>query len=65
MHLTRIKLGCIKAFFEYCQDCLPVKLKTIHVLNSVYFLDKILAIIKPFIKKELYELVNELQVNRD
>ncbi|KAK9754271.1 CRAL/TRIO domain [Popillia japonica] len=58
MHLTRIKLGCIKAFFEYCQDCLPVKLKTIHVLNSVYFLDKILAIIKPFIKKELYELIH-------
>ncbi|GJQ85955.1 hypothetical protein Trydic_g21803 [Trypoxylus dichotomus] len=58
MHLTRVRMGCVKIFFEYCQEALPVKLKTIHILNCVYFLDKVIAIAKPFMKKELFEKVH-------
>lgn len=65
MHLTRIKLSNLKAFFDYCQEGSPGKLKAVHVLNSVSFLDKILAILKPFIKKELYEMIHFHQPNMD
>ncbi|KRT80506.1 CRAL-TRIO domain containing protein [Oryctes borbonicus] len=60
MHLTRVKLGYVKIFFDYYQEALPVKLKAIHVLNSVYFLDKVMTIIKPFMKKQIYDLVRLL-----
>jgi len=55
MHLTRIKMSAIKKFCHYLQEGLPIKLKEIHVLNAAYFIDKVMAILKPFIKTELYE----------
>lgn len=57
MHLTRARMHLIKKFFHYTQEALPVKLKQIHVMNTVYFLDKIMAIIKPFLSKEVAKLV--------
>jgi len=65
MHLTKARLGLIKVFFQYLQEGLPVRLKTIHVLNSVYFLDKVMAIIKPFMKKEVMEQVHFHPSNMD
>ncbi|XP_017777262.1 PREDICTED: alpha-tocopherol transfer protein-like [Nicrophorus vespilloides] len=55
MHLTRIKLGALRKFCHYLQEGLPVKLKEIHVLNTAYFIDKLMAIIKPLMKKEILE----------
>lgn len=57
MHLTRIRMANIKSFLQFVQEAIPIKLKTIHVLNSVYFVDKILAILKPFMKMELLKMV--------
>lgn len=58
MHLTRVNLGSIKKFFTYLQDCVPGKLRAIHVVNSVYFIDKILTMIKPFVKAEILNCVS-------
>lgn len=57
MHLTRIRMGNLKNFMQFVQEAVPIQLKSIHVLNSVYFIDKILRIIKPFIKTDLLKLV--------
>lgn len=57
MHLTRIRMGNVKDFLQFVQEAVPIKLKAIHVLNSVYFIDKILGLVKPFMKKELFKLV--------
>lgn len=57
-HLTRLSISSIRWFFEYLQDGMPVRLKAIHVLNAVWFMDKIIALIRPFMKRELYEMVN-------
>lgn len=59
-HLTRLSINSIRMFFEYLQEGLPVRLKAIHVLNAVWFMDKFLALIRPFMKQELYEMVNWL-----
>lgn len=58
MHLTRVNLGSIKKFFAYLQEGVPGKLRAIHVLNVVYFFDKILAMIKPFMRAEILKCVS-------
>ncbi|KAK2576278.1 hypothetical protein KPH14_005644 [Odynerus spinipes] len=57
-HLTRVSINSIRKFFEYIQEGMPVRLKGIHVLNVVWFMDKVLAIIKPFMKSELLEMLH-------
>lgn len=57
MHLTRARIGLLKKFFHYVQEGLPIKLKAFHIVNCVTFIDKALAIVKPFIKKEVFEMV--------
>lgn len=59
LHLTRLRLGTLKKFFEYLQEGLPCQLKRIHVLNAVFFMDKVLSLLKPFMSKELLSLVNK------
>jgi len=52
-HLTRIRISAIKNFFHYVQDCIPIVLHEIHILNTVGFFDKVLALVKPFMKAEI------------
>ncbi|KAK0087290.1 hypothetical protein PV325_001327 [Microctonus aethiopoides] len=57
-HLTRLSVTSIRRFFEYIQEGLPVRLKGIHVLNAVWFINKILALIRPFVKRELFDMLH-------
>lgn len=57
-HLTRLSVKSIKRFVQYLQDGLPAKLKAIHILNVVPFFDKILSIMKPFMKADILNMVN-------
>lgn len=57
-HLTRVRIGGIKKFFHYLQDALPAKLCQIHVLNVVSFFDKILSLIRPFMRAEIFKVVS-------
>ncbi|XP_024870210.1 alpha-tocopherol transfer protein-like isoform X1 [Temnothorax curvispinosus] len=57
-HLTRLSINSIRKFFEYLQEGMPVRLKAMHVLNAVWFMDKVLALIRPFMKRELYEMLH-------
>lgn len=36
---------------------MPVRVKGIHYINSPTFIDKVMSLIKPFMKKELLEVV--------
>ncbi|XP_030757202.1 alpha-tocopherol transfer protein-like [Sitophilus oryzae] len=57
MHLTRLKLTAIKNYLQFLQEGIPLQLKVIHVLNAVYFFDKIMNIIKVFMKTELINMI--------
>lgn len=57
MHLTRLKIGTIQKLLKFLQESLPCQLKAIHVINANYLFDKIFFICKPFMKKELIEMV--------
>ncbi|XP_063980095.1 alpha-tocopherol transfer protein-like [Diachasmimorpha longicaudata] len=57
-HLTRLSITSIRRFFEYLQEGLPVRLKGIHVLNAVWFMDKVLGLVRPFMKRELFDMLH-------
>lgn len=65
MHLTRVNLSSIKKFFQYLQEAVPGKLRAIHVFNVVYFFDKILSLIKPFMKAEILNNLHLHSSNMD
>lgn len=56
-HLLRVNLSSIRKFFHYVQECVPGKLRAVHVFNVVPFMDKVLSLIKPFIKAEILQNV--------
>ncbi|KAF7287655.1 hypothetical protein GWI33_006000 [Rhynchophorus ferrugineus] len=65
MHLTRLKVSIVKKFFQYLQEALPTKLKEIHVLNTSYVFDKAMLIMKPFMSKELFDIIIKHPPNMD
>ncbi|KAL3270855.1 hypothetical protein HHI36_021373 [Cryptolaemus montrouzieri] len=58
LHLTKLRLAALKLLFFFLQEGLPVQIKAIHVFNSAYFVDKLIAIIKPLMKSDLYDMLN-------
>ncbi|XP_037039603.1 alpha-tocopherol transfer protein-like [Bradysia coprophila] len=54
-HLTRVRISSIKKFFYYLQEGLPARLCQIHILNVVSFFGKILAMVKPFMRAEIFK----------
>ncbi|KAF7286641.1 alpha-tocopherol transfer protein-like [Rhynchophorus ferrugineus] len=57
MHITKINLSEFKKFLIYLQTAMPIRLKQIHFINVVPFMDKLLSILKPFINKEMFEKI--------
>lgn len=57
MHLLRVNLSSIRKFFHYVQECVPGKLRAVHVMNVVPFMDKIMGLIKPFVKADILKNV--------
>ncbi|XP_056648874.1 alpha-tocopherol transfer protein-like isoform X1 [Diorhabda sublineata] len=54
-HFLKLNPIVIKKFLYYLQEGMPIRLKSLHFINIVSFMDKILALIKPFMKKELID----------
>lgn len=41
------------------------KLKGVHFMNAPYFMDRLLSMIRPYLKKELMEMVHTHQVGAE
>lgn len=57
MHMTKLKMGAIKKYLSFLQEGFPMRLKIIHFINSVYFIDKLLALVRVFMKSELMSML--------
>ncbi|KAF5284627.1 hypothetical protein FQA39_LY16985 [Lamprigera yunnana] len=57
-HVTRVSLITIKKTIFFLQEALPVRLKGIHCINTAPFIDTAITIVKPFLKKELINLLH-------
>ena len=57
-HAARLNPMGLNKFLFYLQEGLPVKLKGLHYLNTNPVMDIILNMMKPFMKKELMDMVS-------
>ncbi|CAH0402600.1 unnamed protein product [Chilo suppressalis] len=62
-HITRLEIMVIRQVLYFLQECMLVKLKGVHFLNAPYFMDKLMMLLKPFLKKELLDTIYIHQVN--
>ncbi|XP_015184449.1 PREDICTED: CRAL-TRIO domain-containing protein DDB_G0278031-like [Polistes dominula] len=63
-HVGRINIMGLKKFIYFVQEAAPIRLKQIYVLNWNSAVETLLNIAKPFMKKELYELINLTTVEK-
>lgn len=64
-HVARLDLMSVKKAFYFLQECMLLKLKGIHFINAPYFMDKLVTVLKPFLKKELLDMLQIHQVGSD
>ncbi|XP_034236694.1 alpha-tocopherol transfer protein-like isoform X2 [Thrips palmi] len=66
-HVAKINFATMKRALDYQQEGLPVKLKSVHVINAIPLLHQILALVKPLLKPETRNMLHvhtEAQVQK-
>lgn len=56
-HLKVIVISSLVAALRYVQDNHCLRLKHIHVINCVPIIEKIMKLIKPLLKKDIFDMV--------
>lgn len=57
-HIVHVNLMIVKKILYYVQESIPVRLKAIHIVNTVPIVDTVINMIKPFLKAEFLKLVS-------
>ncbi|XP_023941075.1 clavesin-1 [Bicyclus anynana] len=56
-HITKLDLQTVQQILYFLQEAILIRLKGVHFLNAPSFVDRLMMIIRPFIKKELMNMV--------
>ncbi|XP_045501032.1 alpha-tocopherol transfer protein-like [Colias croceus] len=56
--LTKFNISVAKKLSKYQEDAMPIRLKQVHLINAPSTIDKIFGLLKPFMKKEITELIH-------
>ncbi|XP_013147062.1 PREDICTED: clavesin-1-like [Papilio polytes] len=57
-HVAKLDLMSLKQVLYFLQEAMLIRLKGVHFLNAPYFMDKVMMLIKPFIKKALMDIIH-------
>uniref|UniRef100_A0A8D9DT70 Alpha-tocopherol transfer protein-like n=1 Tax=Cacopsylla melanoneura TaxID=428564 RepID=A0A8D9DT70_9HEMI len=55
-HLPKLNVSGFRNMLQYLQEGLPVRLKGIHMINAIPFVDIVINMMTPFMKKELLDM---------
>ncbi|KAJ8711524.1 hypothetical protein PYW07_008766 [Mythimna separata] len=56
-HIARLDLQSVQQFLYFLQEAMLLKIKSLHFLNAPSFMDKLMMILRPFLKKELLDML--------
>lgn len=56
-HFIKMGFFTVKHFMFYLQESMPQRIKGLHFFNTVPIVDKILTLVKPFMKQSLYDML--------
>lgn len=56
--LTKFNVSIAKKLTKYQQDAMPIRLRQVHIVNTPSAIDKIFALIKPFLKQEMTNMMH-------
>ncbi|XP_034489962.1 alpha-tocopherol transfer protein-like [Drosophila innubila] len=57
-HLAYISIFVLRVYMKFVQEAYPSRLRAIHIINCPSFLDRMMAMMKPFIREEVYQMIN-------
>ncbi|XKL63842.1 hypothetical protein PGB90_006206 [Kerria lacca] len=57
-HIAGMNTSLFKQFLYFSQEIIPLKVKSIYVINGHNILHLVKAIVKPFLKKEVMDMVH-------
>ena len=56
-HFASSKLSVIRILLKFLQEAITLKLKEIHIINCPSYVDKIMIVVRPFMKGEIFKMV--------
>jgi CRAL/TRIO domain len=57
-HLTKIVLSTLRLYLKYTQEAHPVRVRHLHIVNCNPIIDKIIYLIKPFVRTENFNMIH-------
>uniref|UniRef100_W8C5Z9 Alpha-tocopherol transfer protein n=1 Tax=Ceratitis capitata TaxID=7213 RepID=W8C5Z9_CERCA len=57
-HMARISFSLLRMYMTFLQEAYPVRLRSMHIINCPPFLNKMIAIVKPFIHEDVYKMIH-------
>ncbi|XP_011295725.1 alpha-tocopherol transfer protein-like [Musca domestica] len=55
--VTTLIISTMSVFVKYINQAYPNRLRAVHMINCPSYLDKVLAFLKPFMNRELYDMM--------
>ncbi|XP_039752795.1 clavesin-1-like [Pararge aegeria] len=56
-HITKLDLQTVQQILYFLQEAILIRLRGVHFLNAPSYIDRLMMILRPFIKKELMNMV--------
>jgi len=57
-HFTKVVFSTLRLYMQYSQNCHPVRVHQVHIINCSSLLNRVMMLLKPFLKAEVAERIH-------